>query len=59
MMATQDNNREQSFKEAFRQFVEAQLFGKEPDIEELVKNYPEFEDQIRQKLERFQKVDSL
>jgi serine/threonine protein kinase/tetratricopeptide (TPR) repeat protein len=59
MAATQDNNQEQRFKEAFRQFVEAQLFGRKPDIEELVKNYPEFEDQIRQKLERFRKVDSL
>ncbi len=59
MAATQDKNREQDFKEAFRQFVEALLFGQEPDIEELVKNYPEFEDQIRQKLEKFQKVDSL
>ena len=59
MAATQDNKREQDFKEAFRQFVEAQLFGQEPNIEELVRNYPEFEDQIRQKLERFQKVDSL
>ena len=59
MTAAQDNNQEQSFKEVFRQFVEAQLFGKDPDIEELVKNYPEFEDQIRQKLQRFQKVDSL
>ena len=59
MTATRDNNREQSCKEAFRQFVEAQLFGREPDIEELLKNYPEFEDQIRQKLNRFQKVDSL
>ena len=59
MTPTRDNNREKSFKEAFRQFVEAQLFGREPDIEELVKNYPEFEDRIRQKLEKFHKVDSL
>jgi serine/threonine protein kinase len=59
MAAQDDNNRERSFKEAVRQFVEAQLSGKEPDIEEFVSKYPEFEHQIRQKIKEFQKVDSL
>jgi len=59
-MATKDdNNRERSFKEAVRQFVEMQLSGKELDIEEFVSYYPEFEHQIRQKIKEFQKVDSL
>ncbi len=59
-MATSDNkNREQSFIEAFRQFVEAQLRGEEPGIEEFVRQYPEFEHQFRQKIKEFQKVDSL
>jgi len=35
------------------------LSGKEPDIEEFVSKYPEFEHQIRQKIKEFQKVDSL
>jgi len=59
MAAMDDNNKERSFNEAVRQFVEAQLSGKEPDIEELVSKYPEFEHQIRQKIKEFQKVDSL
>jgi len=59
MVTKDDNNQERDFKEAVRQFVEAQLSGKEPDIEELVGRYPEFEDQIRQKVKEFHKVDSL
>jgi len=59
MATTNDNNQEHSFKEAVRQFVEAQLSGKEPDIEKLVKKYPEFEHQIRRKIKEFHKVDSL
>jgi non-specific serine/threonine protein kinase len=54
-----DNNQERSFKEAVRQFVEAHLQGKAPDIEELISKYPEFEDEIRQKVKEFHKVDSL
>ena len=59
MATPNDNNREHSFNEAVRQFVEAQLSGYEPDIEEFVSKYPEFEHQIRQKIKEFQKVDSL
>jgi len=59
MVTIDDNNKEHSFKEAVRQFVEAQLSGKEPDIEELVSKYPDYEHQIRQKVKEFHKVDSL
>ncbi|MHC4596194.1 MAG: protein kinase domain-containing protein [Planctomycetota bacterium] len=59
MATTDNNNRENSFEEAVRQFLDAQLRGMAPDIEELVRRYPEFEDQIRQKIKEFQKVDSL
>ena len=59
MATMDDNNKELNFKEAVRQFVEAQLSGKEPDIEELISKYPEFEHQIRQKVKEFHKVDSL
>ncbi|MHC4507874.1 MAG: protein kinase domain-containing protein [Planctomycetota bacterium] len=54
-----DNNRERNFSEAVRQFVEAQLSGNEPDIEEFVSKYPEFEHEIRQKIKEFRKVDLL
>ena len=59
MTTMDDNNKERSFKEAVRQFVEEQLSGKEPDIEKLVSKYPEYEHQIRQKVKEFHKVDSL
>jgi hypothetical protein len=54
-----DKNQEHGFAEAIRQFVEMQLLGKEPDIEELVGKYPEFEHEIRRKLREFHRVDSL
>jgi len=59
MATMDDNNKERSFKEAVRQFVEAHLRGTAPDIEELVSKYPEFEHEIRQKVKEFHKVDSL
>ena len=59
MTAMNDNNKEHSFKEAVRQFVEEQLSGKEPDLEELINKYPQFEHQIRRKINEFHKVDSL
>ena len=59
MTAMDDNNKERSFKEAFRQFVEEQLSGKAPDIEEFISKYPEYEHKIRQKVKEFHKVDSL
>ena len=59
MTTMDDNNKESSFKEAVRKFVEMHLQGTAPDIEELVSKYPEFEHQIRQKVKEFHKVDSL
>ena len=57
-MASNDD-RERGFEEAVWQFLDAQLRGTTPDIEELVREYPEFEDQIRERVAEFQKVDSL
>ena len=60
MMATTNNDdRERDFKEAVWQFLEAYLHGSTPDIEELVREYPEFEDQIRQKITEFREVNTL
>ena len=33
--------------------------GQKPNVEQLVRDYPEFEDRIRQKFREFKKVDSL
>ena len=54
-----NDDRSRSFEEAVWQFLDAQLRSTAPDVEELVREYPEFEDRIRQKVDEFQKVDSL
>ncbi|MHC4121836.1 MAG: serine/threonine-protein kinase, partial [Planctomycetota bacterium] len=54
-----NDDRSRSFEEAFWQFLAARLRGAAPDVEELVRKYPEFEDRIRRKVDEFQKVDSL
>ena len=53
------DNHEDSLRKAVRQFIDAQLQGQEPDIEEFVRQYPEFEDRIRQKVRNLQKIDTL
>jgi len=59
MAKMDDKNKESSFKEAVRQFVEQQLSGNKPDIQELISKFPEHEHQIRRKIKEFHKVDSL
>ncbi|MHC4708378.1 MAG: protein kinase domain-containing protein, partial [Planctomycetota bacterium] len=54
-----NDDRARSFEEAVWQFLAARLRGAAPDVEELVRKYPEFEDRIRRKVDEFQKVDSL
>ena len=56
---TDEHNQKYRFKEAVRQFIEKQLQDEEPDIEEYVSRYPEFKEQIRAKIKKFLKVDSL
>jgi serine/threonine-protein kinase len=52
-------NTKHSSEEAVRQFVEAQLRGERPDLEKLIARYPNQEEQIRQKIQSFQCVNSL
>lgn len=59
MTSAPNDDRARSFEEAVWQFLDAQLRRSAPDVEELVREYPEFEDQIRKKVDAFQKVDSL
>ena len=59
-MATESSDdRERGFEEAVWKFLDGHLRGTAPDVEELVREYPEFEDQIRQKIAEFRRVDSL
>ncbi|HUU17108.1 MAG TPA: protein kinase [Sedimentisphaerales bacterium] len=59
MANASNDDRARSFEEAVWQFLAARLRGAAPDVEELVRKYPEFEDRIRRKVDEFQKVDSL
>jgi len=54
-----DDNRKHTLEEALQQFVNSQLRGQEPDIEELVKRYPEYEHQIRKRIRKLQKINNL
>jgi len=59
MAQTNSKNRENDFEEALRQFVDAGMRGEKPDIDEFVDSYPEFENQIRQKVQSFKRIDAL
>ena len=54
-----DDNQERCIKDAVQQFIDAQIEGQEPDMDELVNKYPEFKHQIRQRLSNVLKIDSL
>ncbi len=46
-------------KQAVQRFVDAQLQGHKSDIDEFVKQYPEFESPIRQRLQNFRRDREL
>jgi len=52
-------NQEPALGEAVRQFIGERLQGREPDIDEFVKQYPELEHPIRRKIRNLQKIDTL
>jgi len=54
-----DDNQERFIKDAVQQFVDAQIEGQQPDLDEFVKKYPEFEHQIRQMIQNVRKIDAL
>ncbi|MHC4540290.1 MAG: serine/threonine-protein kinase, partial [Planctomycetota bacterium] len=54
-----DDNQKRVLEEALQQFVNSQLRGEEPDIDELAKRYPEFEDQIRKRIGKLRRIDTL
>ena len=54
-----DDNQNKSIEEAMEQFVDSQLWEQEPDVDELVKQYPEFEHQIRKRIRKIQKIHAL
>ena len=54
-----NDDQEKSIEEAVQQFVDAQLQGREPDIDEFVKQYPQFEHRLRQRILNLRKIDAL
>jgi serine/threonine-protein kinase len=59
MTGPNDNNRESPLDQAVQQFVDARLRGEQPDIDEFVKQYPELEHQIREKIRNLQRINTL
>jgi len=53
-----DNN-QSIIDEAVQQFLDAKMQGQEPDLDEFVKRYPGYENQIRHKIEKIQRIDGL
>ena len=45
-----DDNRENVLEQAVHRFLDAQAQGQEPDIDELARQYPDLESQVRQRI---------
>jgi|GEM_PF-5371668 len=58
-MTKSEHNPENIIEQAVQQFIDAQLQGKEPDIDEFVRQYPEFESQIRKRIQNLRQIDNL
>jgi serine/threonine protein kinase/tetratricopeptide (TPR) repeat protein len=54
-----NNNQDKSIEEAVRQFVDAQSQGREPDIDEFVKQYPQLERKLRKRIRNLEKINAL
>jgi len=59
MAESPENNHDNIIDQAVQQFLDAQLQGQKPNIDEFVKNYPGFEHEIRQKIVKIQRIDGL
>ena len=59
MVTAGDNNQERILEEALKRFVDAHLQGEQPDSEEFVKQFPECEDLLRQRIRDLLKINTL
>jgi len=59
MCTQRDNNRTNILEEALKKFVDAHLAGRQPDIDEFVKQYTECKDQLRERIRDLQKINTL
>jgi tetratricopeptide (TPR) repeat protein/serine/threonine protein kinase len=53
------DNPEKDIEQIVQQFVDAQLRGENPDIDDFVKQYPGLEDRIRQRIHNLREIDGL
>jgi len=54
-----DDNRENVLEQAVHRFLDAQAQGQEPDIDELARQYPDLESQVRQRIQNLKRIDTL
>jgi len=59
MTELNDDNRESPLDQAVQQFIDARLRREQPDIDEFVKQYPELEHQIREKIRSLHRINTL
>ncbi|UCD29364.1 MAG: hypothetical protein JSV03_02455, partial [Planctomycetota bacterium] len=58
-MVDSDNNQDSVIEKALKQFVDAYLRGQQPDTEEFVRQYPNCEDLLRQRIQNLLKINTL
>ncbi|MHC4582878.1 MAG: protein kinase domain-containing protein [Planctomycetota bacterium] len=59
MAGLNNDNQKHTLEEVLQQFVNLQLRGQRPDIDEFARKYPEFEDQIRRRIRKLQKINNM
>ncbi len=59
MTEDRHDNQKNFLEEAVEQFVDEQLQGREPAIDEFVKKYPEFEQQVRKRIRKVHRINNL
>lgn len=59
MAAQMNDNRAVTLKEALQRFIEVYLRGKQPDIDEFVRQYPQHEAQLKKRIQDLQEIDTL
>jgi TolB-like protein len=59
MAESVDDNQQRIIEDAVQQFVDAQLRGEEPDIDEFVKKYPALDRHIRENIQDLKKINGL
>ena len=59
MAAQMNDNQAAILEEALTRFVDVCLQGEQPDIDEFVGQYPEYEAQLKERIQDLQEIDSL